>query len=389
MNIRELWIVLSKEIKDALRDRRSVTAGLLFAALGPLVMSAALNSMIDSGADKKNAAVLLVGAERAAGLAAHLAAEGVTVTPSTGKPEELMAAQPLAIVLAVTQRNADDFSALRTARIELWADMSDSKVRTRVERVQALVGSYGEQVAVQRMLARGIEPGVARPLGVEMRDFASQGTRAALVLGMLPMFWIMGIFIGGTNIAIDVTGGERERRSLEALLAQPASAATLFTGKWLAASLFGYVTAAATVLVSLKLLSGLPLYELGIAFSLDGAQLAALLLALVPLALLAAAMQCALALQARTFKEAQTYLNLLQLLPMALVVVQFKGSSPSTATWIAPMFSHQAQLSAILAGKALSMPLLAASLGVTAVAAGLLAWLGSRRLGSERFVFGL
>ena len=109
----------------------------------------------------------------------------------------------------------------RTARLELWADLSGDEARRHALRLQGLVAAYGAQLSEQRMLGAGVLPDSTRALALDLRDIGGASGRAALILGALPLFWLLGLFIGGSHVALDATAGERERRSLESLLAQP------------------------------------------------------------------------------------------------------------------------------------------------------------------------
>lgn len=383
-----LWIVMSKEVMDALRDRRSMMAGLLFALLGPFVLAAVLKAMIASEVEAGARPLQLVGAAHAPGLVRHLEAAGVTLQQGSATPESLLAATPGAVVLEVPAQAPRDLAQGRAATLALWADMSDDDSRRQAQRVQALVAGYGAQLSGQRLLGAGVTPDHANALQLQLRDMGGQGGRAALVLGALPLFWLLGLVVGGSHVALDATGGERERRSLEALLAQPVAPATLFIGKWLTASLFGYASCAAALLLSVQALARLPLHELGIAFAPDAALPAQILLILLPLALLVGALQCVVALHARTHKEGQIYLNLLQMAPMLLMMHELGATSP-LAAHLLPLFSHHAHLGALIAGQAVAPGLLALSAAGCLGASALLIGFGSRRLGSERFVFGL
>ena len=388
MKLSQLWIVVMKELDDALRDRRALMAGLLFALLGPLVLAAALNAMIASESAPADAPVHVTGAQRAPGLSAYLAAHGVLLVPELGEPEALLARDPAAVILAIAAGAPRDLAAGQGATVHLWADMSEARSRRAAERTLDLAQRYGLQLGSQQLLAEGVSPGRARPLAIDLRDTSGKAGKAAMVLGMLPVFWLLGVFVGGSHMALDVTGGERERRSLEALLAQPVSATALFCGKWLASALFGYATAAAALLLSAVVLARLPLYELGFAFNPEPALLLKLLLVLLPLSLLVAALQCFICLHAKGHKEAQTYLNLLQLAPMLLIAAQFRGPLPEHALLL-PLLGQERQIAAMLGGEAVMPGMAALTVAATLACAALLAWAGSRRLGSERFVFGL
>lgn len=388
MKLEECWIVVSKEVMDAVRDRRSMMAGLLFALLGPFVLAGVLKALIASEVDAGARPLHLVGAVHAPGLVRHLEASGVVLQASEDQPDSLLARAPGAVVLEVPAQAPGELAQGRTATLALWADMSDDGARRQAQRVQAVVASYGAQLSGQRLLGAGVAPHQASALRLELRDMGGQGGRTALILGALPLFWLLGLFVGGSHVALDATGGERERRSLEALLAQPVSPGTLFIGKWLTASLFGYVSSAAALLLSVVALARLPLYEVGIAFAPDTAMLVRMLLVLLPLALLVGALQCVVALHARTHKEGQIYLNLLQLAPMLLMVEELGPASPISAHLL-PLLSQHAHLGALVGGQALAPQLVAMSVAGCLGATALLIAFGSRRLGSERFVFGL
>lgn len=388
MKLDALWIVVSKEVMDAVRDRRSMMAGLLFALLGPLVLAGVLKALIASELDAGARPLHLVGAAHAPGLVRHLEAAGIALQASAQPPDSLLARAPDAVVLEVPAQAPRALAQGRAATLALWADMSDDGARRQAQRVQAVVAAYGAQLSGQRLLGAGVAPHQASALRLELRDMGGQDGRTALILGALPLFWLLGLFVGGSHVALDATGGERERRSLEALLAQPVGPGTLFIGKWLTASLFGYVSSAAALLLSVQALARLPLYEVGVAFAPDAATLVWMLLLLLPLALLVGALQCVVALQARTHKEGQIYLNLLQLAPMLLMVEQLGPASPASAHLL-PLLSQHAQLGALVAGQALAPQLVAISVAGCLGATALLIAFGSRRLGSERFVFGL
>lgn len=386
MKMEAFWIVVAKELRDALRDRRALMAGLLFALIGPVVMAAALKAMVADERALDTRALHVAGAAHAPGLLAHLRAAGVPLQPDDDTPESIMARVPGAVVLAVPPDAPRRLAQGRDARLALYADMADSAQARQARRVQGLVAAYGAQLSAQRLLGAGVAPRDA--LTLELRDMGGPGGRAALVLAALPVFWMLGLFVGGAHVALDATGGERERRSLEALLVQPVGAGTLFAAKWLTASLFGYASAATAVLVSFALLARLPLAEVGVAFAPDAALASGILLLLLPLALLVGALQCALALNARSQREGQVTLNLLQLAPMALMLEQF-GAMAAPQLHLLPMFSQHAQMKALLAGQPLAPAALAWSLAGCLGLAALLLHLGRRRLGSERFVFGL
>ena len=199
----------------------------------------------------------------------------------------------------------------------------------------------------------------------------------------------MAVFVGGLHLAIDATAGERERGSLEPLLVNPVSRGAVVAGKWLA-------VAAATVAAVLLALIGfalaiqrVPLQDLGIKFHLGPREMLGLLAACVPLALFASALQMTLAFFARTFKEAQTYLSMLMLVPM--LPATFLSLQPiKSALWmmLVPMLGQTLLMTDSLRGEAPPLSWFAAAAGAAlACSLLLLAW-AARLLRNEKIVFG-
>src|SRR5438094_580466 len=183
-------------------------------------------------------------------------------------------------------------------------------------RARRLLEIYVRRMSALRMIARGVSPTLVAPLEVTDLDLATAEKTAANVLGMMPLFLLMAVFMGGLHLAIDSTAGERERGSLEPLLVNPVRRGAVAVGKWLAV-VAAAVTAIVVALLGFMLaIARVPLQDLGIKFHLGAPELIGMLLACVPLAFFAAALEMTAALFARTFKEAQTYLSMMLLVPI-------------------------------------------------------------------------
>ena len=85
-----------------------------------------------------------------------------------------------------------------------------------------------------RLVARGVSPLALRPLNVDEVDVSTPSGRSAILLGMMSYFFIFALLMGGMYLAIDTTAGERERGSLEPLLALPVTRGQLMLGKIIA-----------------------------------------------------------------------------------------------------------------------------------------------------------
>jgi sodium transport system permease protein len=191
-------------------------------------------------------------------------------------------------------------------------------------------------------------------VGIVSWSPAVSGPRGSYVLfSMASVFVIMAAFTGGMNVAMDVTAGERERRSLVPLLLNRASWQEILVGKWIAVSIFAVgsltVTLAAFVLLLAK---DAPESSAATAPHL----FAWMSFGLIPLACMGAALQLLVATRCRSTKEAQSWLMMAVFVPMVagMGIVFFPGW---TDRWwmITPIIGQQVMITGSLAGDGVSL----------------------------------
>lgn len=178
-----------------------------------------------------------------------------------------------------------------------------------------MLDTYGRQLAQERLVRRGIDPASATPIILESVNVAGDATIVDVFMFMVPPFFIFTIFMGGVYLVLDTTSGERERGSLEPLLGNPVPRWGLMGGKFLSGVLFTTI-GLIVQLIAFKvafLLAGDA--GVGLARNLDIATMLMILIAALPLMTLAVAIQIIVAVGTKSFKEAQTYLGLLPLVP--------------------------------------------------------------------------
>ena len=348
----ELRAVFRKEMRDALRDRRSLLSALLYPLLGPLMIVAMFTYIADTHTQAKPLELAVIGQDNAPTLIRYLEAQGVTLRDPPADPQAAVREGELDVVLEIPPDYAEALREGRPAPVQLIVDESRSEAQTSIRRTRSLLLTYGQQIGALRLLARGVDPSLASALAIEEIDLATPQKQAAQVLGVLPMFVLLAGFIGGMYVATDATAGERERGSLEPLLCNPISRRALVGGKWLTTSLFAGVSIVLTLALTLVALSFVPLEDLGVVLDLGAVEIAGILAATVPLALLAAASQMVIATFARSFKEAQTYLSLLMFVPMLPgVVLSIKPVSGELWMMAIPALGQQVLLLDVIRGE--------------------------------------
>lgn len=314
---RQFAAIAHKEALEAVRDRRSVAIALLYPLLGPALLALLIGGMDHTAQVVADEPVPVVGAEHAPVLIAALEAAGLPVRPMPRDQAEAARSAgdlPLAVWIdpAWDQRQAQ----LRPAKVRVDAQTEQPATAMRAQRIVAVIQGVGQQLALSRLVARGVHPDVLAPVQVELRDLASPARHAASLLHVVPLFALLACFIGAMQIALDTTAGERERGSLEPLLLHPVSPQILALGKWVVTAGAALLSGAMTLLGMWAALPLLQTDALGIALHVDAATCAVLAAIVLPMAPLAASLQLWVAGFARSIKEAQAWLSILLLLPM-------------------------------------------------------------------------
>jgi sodium transport system permease protein len=383
-------VVLQKELRDAFRDRRSLVSILIGALFGPVIVGIMMNRLADRQREVEDVRVPVVGTVNAPALVEWLRQQpGVEVIAGPDDAERAVRDRQHDVVIVIPDDFATRFGASRPAPVKIVADGSRNTARPVVQRVRSLLQRYSAEIGSLRLVARGVSPVIATPLEIRDVEVSSAQQRAAMILNFLPLFIVIAAFTGGMQIATDSTAGERERGSLEPLLVNPAPRGAIASGKWLAATSTAILSVLITTSLCLAMLQFIPLQEFGVRFRIGPAQVLALLAAVLPLCPLASAAQTYLATFARSFKEAQSYIGFLILVPMIpglLATIYPLGNKP----WMypIPMLGQHALLSDVLGGRPTSVAMFAAAALTALVTAALFVSLTTRLLHKEHIIFG-
>lgn len=370
-----LLVVMRKELRDFARDRRTFLLTLFMAPLIYPMLFLGMGKLTELRAEtqlEKNLTLSVVGIERAPNLVAFLASRGIDAKSATPDYEARILNQSEDVALVIDKEFAADWRAGKPAKVELVMDSTRRNSDVPTDRVRNALQQYGQSVGALRLLARGVNPMVGSPVNLASRDLATPEAKSSMLMQvLLPLILTLFAFIGGSHLAMDTTAGERERQSLEPLLATPASRTALVGGKMLAAVLMG-LTSMLLILLSFKLSASL---AGGSARSLDVSFLAMgkLLIVLLPLVLIGTATLTALSAAAKSMKEAQSHMVWLMMLPMLPAYALMAYPLKDTALWqyAVPFLSQNQMIQKVTRGEAASAQqwaiYLAASLSLAVV----------------------
>lgn len=382
--------VFRKELIDGARDRRSISSLAFSAIISPLLFGLMFTVAAERRKSADEIMLPIEGVEYAPAFVYWLKQQsGVIVVPPPADAEKAVASRAEDVVLIIDKDFSKAMSRAVPASVKLVSDVTRDGARPKVARVRSLVSQYSGLTGGLRLIARGVAPSVATAVRIEEVEVSSSQQRLATQLSILPLLLVIAALTGSMQLAIDSTAGERERGSLEPLLLNPVPRGVLATGKWLASSIFGCGAVLFSMVLTVSVMRRVPWHDLGIRFRVSDAELMSLLAIILPLALFLSAIVMFASTFARSFKEAQTYLGVLMLIPMlpGLVSTIYPLND---RPWLAPVpvLGQYALAADVLGGKPPSVFFyLLAGVSVLVCACVLVA-LTARMLRREAIVFG-
>lgn len=371
--------LLRKELIDASRDKRSVLAGLYYAIGTPLIMCGLFMVLINQLSSPDDLPIKITNADTAPDLVRYLGQKGIN--NDTGEQAEK-------IQLIISDDYAKQMAQGKSAEVIIVADNSEEQLQKSIRRLQLALQNYSMEMGSLRLLARGIDPRVLRPLQVELHDQATQDSKGGMIMGIAIFTMLYSVFISGMNLAIDTSAGERERNSLGLLLSHPVTTGQLVLSKLLAVTAFAMLGLVLILAISHFAYPVVPWPELGFSITITPSFMATVLVIGLPVAMLAASLQLFVSFMAKTFKEAQSYLTMVMFIPLALAMSASYNIAPDVLKWL-PVSGQQGALMEVIKGKALPLQELLISSGATLAITLLLALALTRMLRSEKVVFGL
>jgi len=359
--MRAILTVFIKEFRENLRDKRTLLSALILGPLfGPLLFASALSLSIERGAAKSDRPVALAvsHADRAPNLLAFLHQYGVDVQPVTfddAGARSSIREHRQTVVLLITADFGKQLTDGEPAPLLLYADSSDSTNARNLSRVKVLLEQYSVLISRLRITARGIDPLVLSPIVVQSVDVATPAGRSVVFLGTLSYLILLTMLMGGMYLAIDTTAGERERGSLEALLTVPVKREQLIYGKIMATCAYMTLSLSLTVTAFAIALQFVGLEQFGMTVNFGPFVALKIIAFCWPLVPVGAALMTIVAAFTRSYREAQTYLGLVLLVPtLPLVFAGMLGLRPTVPLMAVPSLSQHFLITSLLRDEPIS-----------------------------------
>ena len=380
-----LLTVFAKEFLENLRDRRTLISALLFGPLfGPLLFGAMVSRMLNQSAVESDEPLHLTisGRDHAPGLVRYLESQGVQLTfasLSESTARDAVRSGAAQVVLVLPMEYGPRFTSALPAPVLLVADSADSQTRKSADRARLLLAAYGSDIAQLRLEVRGVSPLLAMPVAVNEIDVATPTGRAVVVLGFMTYFVLFAVLMGGLYLAIDSTAGERERGSLEALLSLPVARGSLVGGKILATCAYMCLSLAISLTAFVFVFRFVPLERLGMSANLGVRTALAFFAICLPFVLLGAALMTFVASFTRSYREAQTYLTTVLLVPtLPIAFASIYSLKTKSSLMFIPSLSQHLLMTSVLKDEPIAVFDVVASAGSSALFALMLIVLTAR-----------
>jgi sodium transport system permease protein len=387
-----LATVFRKEVRENIRDRRALFNSLL---LGPLLfplLFVGLMWFLQSAEKERQEQTLelpVVGAEHAPSLIRFLEQQGTVIQPAPDDPEGMVREQEVQVVLRILPEYPEQWRQGLPAPIEVISDPSRQESNAAIRKLKGMLSGYGRQMAALRLQLRGVSPQLAAPVMIRDVDLSTPKSRAILAVIFLPYVLMITAFTGATHLAMDTTAGEKERKSLEPLLINPVPRWQIMSGKMLTTMVFAMASLALTLVSFRIVLPYMPVGAFGMDLTLGLGTLLRILLVISPVAILAAALLTLLASFAKSYREAQSYMGLVILIPMIPSLI-FMANPIKAEAWMmsVPLFSQNILIGEIIRGESVSLDWYAMSVASTLIIGLVLAVIAANLYNRPKLIFG-
>jgi sodium transport system permease protein len=361
MNLRNSLIVYRKELRDMLRDKRTIRSMVIIPVVAfPLLFLGIgyVGAHFAGEAQKEISTVMIQGGENSPKLLAALQNyQGIHVVPYRTDAREEVSDKTIRALVEIPLGFDAAIASGHAEQLSIGYYEADEKSELAKERLQKFFDDYRDRIARDALAARGLPTSLLEPFKVEASNIAPPAkVGAAIFGGWIPYLIIIFSFTGAMYPAMDLTAGEKERGTMETILSSPVSRTDLVIGKFL------MVVTASVVTAVLSLLSlGLSfawakrgiLGAAGSSFqiSIDPSAVVAVILLILPLAVLFAAVLLAVALIAKSYREAQTYVSPLIFIVIAPAIIgTLPGVELNWKTGLVPILNTSLVSKEILSG---------------------------------------
>ena len=204
----------------------------------------------------------------------------------------------------------------------IYSDTSVNSGEIVLSAASSYLESYNLVLGTNYLINNNIDPtNVFNTLVIESESLTKDDANPllGLLFNMVITYVVMLVVMVSVVIVPDSTSGEKERGTLETILTFPIKSSELVVGKYLATAILSFIVGTVSYLLSIPTLSiSSKLFESyeDLVFTTNFGYILLAILVIFLVSLLGAGVCMALAGKAKTYKEAQSSLQMISILPM-------------------------------------------------------------------------
>jgi sodium transport system permease protein len=329
MKLRNIWIVYRKELKDSLRDRRTLIAMVVVPILIMPLLTIGIGALVTKiigEAQKEVPTVMILGSADSPKTTGDLRKiKEISLEEGTADYIQQISDKKVRAAVEIPPGFDASLANGEQVTVKIYDYEGDLKSGFAAEKLQKFFSDLSSQIVQERLAGRNLPPSLIKPFEVKTQNVAPhEKVSGAVIGGFIPYFIIILSLTGAMYPAIDLTAGEKERGTIETILCSRVSRTHLVLGKFfmvwtasLTTAVLAMISMGASFQVAKSLIGTMakgadnPMqYSIGIK-----AILAVFLMAL-PITIFFSAILLAIAIMAKSYKEAQSYIS-----PLMIVVI--------------------------------------------------------------------
>jgi len=362
MNFRALGIVYRKELRDLLRDRRTIISMVV----GPIIimplLSAGIGTLmvhqIHKAMTETSQAMIIGGDDSPKTLDALHKLDNFEFQPSSPDYQQMISEKKIGAVVEIPPGFDAAIQNGTPATVKIYDYQGEIKSETAADGLRNFFQDLRDSTVHERLRQHNLPLDLIKPFDVETSNVAPPEKVSGNILGSIIAYMILMTCLGASIYpGMDLTAGEKERGTMETLLCAPVPRICLALGKCLVV-----LTVSLTTMGLMFVSGGITLAtalgkggqfarESGLAMSLNLHSLAAVFVVMMPMALLFASLVVTIGLFARSMKEAQSYIQpLMILMIMPMMVSMMPGLELDYGLALVPVVNVSLLSKEILSG---------------------------------------
>ncbi len=331
MNGHNIFTVYRKELRDSLRDRRTLMSMIIIPTLmipGIMAVAVGVSTKMINKARGEVPTVMVLGGDDSPVLRAALAADPkLHLVRTAANWKQQISDKQLRAAVEIPAGFDAALDRGTPAEVKIYNYDGELRSGFAVGELRNFLNDYREKTVTTRLVGRGLPAALVKPFEVKTQNVAPpEKVGGNMIGGLIPYLFILLCYTGAMYSAMDLTAGEKERGTMETILCSPVARTDLVLGKFLMV-LTASLTAALISMISMGItfvvggiLMGAPRMttaaKAGPLPMLDPAGLLLVLAMVLPVAVLFSAVLLAVSLFAKSIKEASSYVS-----PMILLII--------------------------------------------------------------------